>query len=619
MALPSYAELTGAQPAAPLPSYQDLVKAQNPESTLGTTAAAIPVGLGNAPVLAQTGAGIYAAADNPQSFLTLMNAGQEGANVTTEEQQAAATKLSGAYTSAREQQQEALVQSKATNPILTGTGQIAGTLAVGGLAGEAAAATLPSAASLGLTGTAKVAASAARGAGIGGAAGAATDPEHPLEGAAVGALTGGALDVAGQGLGAGVRALAKRGGNSVQDMADIAATSDALIKPTNELGIGGVRGAGTADVLGLPNLTGEQSIAQGKLNLPTVPSWVPGSTIVNAPAKAANKLGGWLSGAEESQGAKAMGAETAAGAATYATPEGATGVGDTLDILKNEPALRNPQAAQDEGYAAQKQVGEIYNTPGFKQYTTDVADLSQQIRKTPAGPAQDALIAQRQELVDKFKPIADNYSEASQRLRDANAASRAGGLPPGDADVLDAAKANYNNLSDQGKNAYIQENLSSIAHDAMRTGQNGLMDIQAYNKALKDMISTTGNTSMVSGERKWTLQGLSKLVDMAANNGLTKQQLAKASENIGSSGYLGAATKAAFNLLDDVVLPGAHGVALGAVKIPALYNIANRALDSKVIRNGLIHLAQGKTPTQQIGALSAIAAGLNSSTGTEGR
>lgn len=391
-------------------------------------------------------------------------------------------------------------------PTLEKIGYGAGALGAGIATGGAADAALPAVAARGLVGAGL---NTARGAAIGAVSGAASEPTDPVGGAKSGAVFGGALSAAGQGVGAGVRKLSE---NSPEVMQDIANTSDALIDK-----MGGVKGAGTAEVMGRPNLTGERSVSNMQ-NI-NIPSWIPGGNLVK-------KATGFLTGAEKSQSEKLVGTEAAANNANLAldTDEG------WVNTLAKEPALQTQQAKLD-----------MHDPSKFAEY--------------------------------------------------------------------------YPQLSDEGKFAAVSGMVSNAYKTALQAGKNGVLDMPTLNQKLKDIINVTGDTSYVRGQQKWSLQGLQKLTEMASSN-VSRDQLVNAINNIGPKGPGAAMGAAAIGLIDDVMGVGSH-VAGHALQAPLIYNIGNRILDNKAVRNGLIDLAAAKNPNQTVRAMAAIKGAMDQPTNGE--
>ena len=372
----------------------------------------------------------------------------------------------------------------------------AATLAAAPVA-ELASAALPEVAATGLAGAGL---RVARGVIPDAAAGAVADPNNPGEGAATAVGGGALLRTAGLGAGAAVRAISK---NSPEMMQQIADTSDALIQPGS-----GIKGAGTAEVLGRPNLTGQKTLAAGNPLLSNLlPDWIPGAKLVK-------KVGGALTGAEDAQAAKLLGTENAASAAGYTE---AGGPKNWQQVLDQEPVFKNMNPSS---------------------YTP--------------------------EMMTHFYP----------------------------------------QLTPNGKNAVVSGMLEHAFDDAANGKQN--VDLPTYSAKLQNIIDLAGNKEFpLQGEQKWTLVGLKKLVDMSASAPtLTKDQLASGISRIGASPFTGAA---AIGLLDDVFPQLAHGAVGTALKASLIYNVGNRILDSKVVRNALISLAQTNAPKPVMNALKNIA------------
>lgn len=189
---------------------------------------------------------------------------------------------------------------------------------VSGIAGgEIVAAALPEVAATGGIGAIL---GIGRGTLIGSAAGAASEPTNPIAGAKSGAIAGGVLSTVAQGTGAVVRALSKNG--TPAELADLASTSDALTVGN------GTKPIGIAEVLGRPNLTGEQTAVK-LTNL--IPSWIPGG----------QKVTSFLTGAGRSQAQKAAGIDSAIGNASQVDSS------EWIATLQKEKALQTPQAKID--------------------------------------------------------------------------------------------------------------------------------------------------------------------------------------------------------------------------------------------------------------------------------
>lgn len=196
---------------------------------------------------------------------------------------------------------------------------------VSGIAGgEIVAAALPEVAATGGIGAIL---GIGRGTLIGSAAGAASEPTNPIAGAKSGAIAGGVLSTVAQGTGAVVRALSKNG--TPAELADLASTSDALTVGN------GTKPIGIAEVLGRPNLTGEQTAVK-LTNL--IPSWIPGG----------QRVTNLLTGAAKSQAQKGAGINAAISEATDMSAGQTVGeLPEWLKTLNKEPALQSFQAKVD--------------------------------------------------------------------------------------------------------------------------------------------------------------------------------------------------------------------------------------------------------------------------------
>ncbi len=171
----------------------------------------------------------------------------------------------------------------------------------------------------------------AKGTAVGAVSGAASS-NHPLTGAEYGAITGGALSGVLEGAGAGVRLLSR---NTPYEMQQVADTGDTLLQNTQ-----GLKRPGIKEVMGVPNLTGEQTLQ----NTPYV------SKVVNAPVIK------HILGVAGSAAKKVASGDVAAARA-------ATGDGDWFQTLENEPAFQT-----QEGKLA------LHDPTKFGQYYPQLSD-----------------------------------------------------------------------------------------------------------------------------------------------------------------------------------------------------------------------------------------------------